>query len=131
MHAKNLLFILMVSFVTAACAREKGPLHVIAEGEKEVLRISLAPGGRHEFVVKADAPLWLSLSTDASFEAMQKYRSANPLPVRLEHRSEKQAVSTVKGAGRVAFSPIAGVIPLRLANDTDEDLHILVYSGPN
>jgi hypothetical protein len=121
----------MVSLLASACTRERGPLHKIIEGEEAVFRTSLAPGASHEFTVKSDVPLWLSLSTDASFKAMQKYRSANPLPVRIEHQSKRQAVSTVKGAGRVAFSPIDGVIPLRLVNETDEDLQILVYSSRN
>ena len=129
MRARNLIFIITISLLISACAREKGPRHKIAEDEKEILMISLAPGGKHEFTIKADAPLRLSLSTDASFEAMKKFSSADPLPVRLEHQSKKQWVSTVKGAGHTTFTPVDGVVPLRLTNDTDENLRILVYSS--
>ncbi len=91
--------------------------------------MTLMAGGKHEFSVKSNNPVWLGLSTNASFEAMQKYKSSDPLPVRLTHRLMKQEVSTIKGAGRVAFTPVDGSIPLVLVNETDEDLLILVYSS--
>ena len=44
---------IMVLLIASGCTREKGPLHELVEGEEAVLRISLHPGSRHEFAVKA------------------------------------------------------------------------------
>ena len=115
----------------SGCAKKELSWFQPDPGEKIEFAITLQSGEKHEFDVRSDKPLQLRLSTNASYELMEKHSAdwRDP-PVRLAHRKRIEALATTKGVGGVLFIPEAGSIPLRLSNATAETLEIIVSSVP-
>lgn len=119
--------LILCALAHISCSQKDAQWFTLAKGEAVVLTTEIAPHAQLRFDIKSADRLLLHLQTDASYELMEQYNFSKHLPVRLEHRKSIVSISTVKGAGDVWFSPVDGVIPLLLTNETNERLRVVVY----